>query len=126
MLNKKTPLIFYKIPAIIFAMAILYLAVVPIPQPPIDLPLSDKISHLGAFLVLGFLLALPIRKSGTLYLWTLILPISYGVLIELVQSQLPNRTFELLDILADVVGASIAYLVAFFIIRYRKRSQNDR
>lgn len=123
MLNIKKKLIFYKIPAIIFALAILYLAVVPIPPPPIELPLSDKISHLGAFMVLGFLLALPIRKSSTLYLWALVLPISYGVLIELVQSQLPNRTSELLDILADVIGASIAYLIAYMIIK--KRNQND-
>lgn len=111
------PLILYKTPALITALAILYLAIVPLPEPPVQVPLSDKISHMAAFLVLGILAALPFRRTQRRFFWTILLPLLYGAGIEFIQSFLPNRQPELLDFVADAIGAIFAHLIVVLIAK---------
>ncbi|RJG51673.1 VanZ family protein [Motilimonas pumila] len=80
--------------------AISWLAFTP-KAPGLDIQHFDKINHLAAFssLTLIALLAFSVPASR-IYLGLL----GYGITIELVQSQLPNRFASVADIAADGVG----------------------
>lgn len=84
-----------------------------IPSPPRALDLGwDKSNHTAAFAVLA-LLAIGAfwrapRRDAACGLGLL----AYGGLIELLQTQVPGRTGEWLDLLADGVGIALALLVA--------------
>lgn len=66
---------------------------------------NDKLQHLAAFAVLGFLAdhSLPDVRGGY---WRGIVPflLFYGAAIELVQAFLPYRSADLLDFAADFAG----------------------
>lgn len=66
----------------------------------------DKLGHLLAFLVLAWLadFAFPRRSFGSEKIVPLL---GFGLLIELVQQQLPYRQFSLLDWLADGLGVAL-------------------
>ncbi|HDR91371.1 MAG TPA: hypothetical protein ENN75_03875 [candidate division Zixibacteria bacterium] len=117
--SSKTQIILYKLPALLFALAILFLAVTPIPEPPVNVPMSDKIAHFGAFMLLGILAALPLRRGGRPFMWAFLLPSVYGVIIELIQSRVPNRTAEFMDFVADVLGALAAYIIVVIYVKYK-------
>ena len=87
--------------------AITTLALIPPGHEP--LPVSDKVNHIAAFLVLAWLAdhAYP-RFSRGAGLWVALL--GYGVLIEALQACIPYREASLGDLLADAVGLA-AYLV---------------
>jgi VanZ family protein len=87
--------------------AITTLALIPPGHEP--LPVSDKVNHIAAFLVLAWLAdhAYPGYGRGT-GLWLALL--GYGVLIEALQATLPYREASLGDLLADALGLT-AYLV---------------
>lgn len=83
------------------------------PQPPglPDVPMSDKLAHFGIYIVLAFLVDASWPDQGfTRMKWLSLL--IYGVLIELLQSQIPNRFFSIADLAANMAGvASYAFLV---------------
>jgi VanZ family protein len=89
---------------------IFYLAVIPrhisvIPD------LGDKFEHLGAFLVLAFLLDFSFHPTGfNVKKFSFLL--GYGLLIEIVQSFLPFRDFSLGDLVADTLGICL-YCLSF-------------
>ena len=76
------------------------LAFAPLIEPPLFS--YDKANHVFAFAVLAWLVELSWPNRPLAVRWGLLL--GYGMLIELVQSQLPYREFSLLDIVADGVG----------------------
>lgn len=93
-----------------------------------DLPLRDKGAHFLAYGALGFWVAHAVRatwlgkKSGRRKaLKTLVLAwaitFGWGLLDELHQAYVPGRSPELLDLVADAIGASfgakVRYLLAF-------------
>ena len=72
------------------------------------LPL-DKVLHAGAYATLAGLLAYAALPRG----WPALLAVAlaataYGAGIEVVQTFLPRRTFDLLDLAANGVGAAVA------------------
>lgn len=77
---------------------------------PIASDMNDKINHTFAFFVLTFLayLGFPKIKNSLLIITPLVI---YGVLIELTQQYLPHREFSLLDLVADISGCLIFFLV---------------
>jgi VanZ family protein len=87
--------------------AITTLALIPPGHEP--LPVSDKVNHIAAFLVLAWLAdhAYP-RYSDGAGLWVALL--GYGLLLEGLQATLPYREASLADLLADAAGLA-AYLV---------------
>jgi len=87
--------------------AITTLALIPPGHEP--LPVSDKVNHVAAFLVLAWLAdhAYP-RFSRGASLWVALL--GYGLLIEGLQATLSYREASLGDLLADAAGLA-AYLV---------------
>lgn len=70
----------------------------------------DKLNHLAAFAAL----ALCAERGFGRQAWrrcTLAL-LGFGIFIELVQSQVPGRSAEAADVLADAVGIALGYLLA--------------
>ena len=82
------------------------------PSTPHDaLPQIDKVRHLLAFACLALVASLgwpPAPRTTSLITVGLM---AYGLLIELVQTQLPTRTGSLADWLADGVGIGIGLLL---------------
>jgi VanZ family protein len=71
---------------------------------------ADKILHLGIFFVLGFLFHFAFPKIKTLSYFLLLL--FYGFLTEYLQFAMQlGRSAEFLDIVADAIGISFAYLI---------------
>lgn len=87
--------------------AILYLATT---SEPYLVPASsyDKVNHLIAFAELTVLSRL--AWPGTHPIRLILLLIAFGLLIEIIQSQLPYRDFSLADVVADAVGVVIGLL----------------
>jgi len=70
--------------------------------------INDKVGHVMAFILLGLLSqqAYPSKCSDwVLYAWLL----AYGLGIEAIQYFIPERSFSLLDLVADAAGLLIAF-----------------
>ena len=88
---------------IVALIAIYIAALLPQAQVP-DFRWSDKANHIFAFVVLGLLFRLGFRVS---YWQSLLWLIGYGVFIELSQYFTPDRSAELADIGADMIGSFV-------------------
>ena len=86
---------------------LLWLALVPLPEVAAGEMLSDKAWHALAFmlLMLWFSSLYPRRR----YLLVFLGLTAYGVLMELLQSQVPNRYAELADFYAAVIGLLLGW-----------------
>ena len=102
----------YLVGALIWASFILVLTLTPGKSVP-DLSLFDydKLGHAGIFLIQSYLLitGLYIRsgiKSKTRYvLIGSVTAVVYGFMIEFIQQFIPDRGMELLDAIANIIGA---------------------
>lgn len=83
-----------------------YLAFSPAPPPSLDFG-WDKLNHLSAFATLAFVAWHGAARPRTRWLWLPLALLGYGVLIELVQAQLPPREADPLDVLADACGLAL-------------------
>lgn len=101
---------------VVSAAAILYLATTsePYPVPSAD---NDKLNHVLAFLQLTIVTRLAWPGLGRI--WILSGLLAFGTAIEVVQSQLPYRTFAIADIVADAAGIAIGLLPCPAFIRPR-------
>lgn len=78
------------------------------------IPLFDKWVHIGMFTILVYLFALAFRTIIRSHGWVLPLiagiALSYGIAMEFVQKYwIPNRSFDVTDILADGIGCCIGW-----------------
>jgi len=84
----------------------------------------DKWVHITIFFLLCFLFGYPLRKFNSKNLLPLLfticlLGIAYGIAVEFIQKYwIPNRSFDVWDIMADTIGC----IIAFFWLK-RKRKQ---
>ena len=108
--------------AIAWASVIFYLS----SQPGIDTPLlfpgQDKLFHLIAFGLLGFLLmgSMKTTRSGyrTRQVWIVVgLVATYGVLDEFHQYFVPGRSVEFYDALADAAGGLLGAWGMYYLTR---------
>lgn len=90
--------------------AILWLAISPLPRimPPVTW--SDKVLHLVVFcgLMVWFAALFPRRH----YLAVLIALLLYGLLMEFLQSMVPDRAAEFADVVADIAGLLLGWVLA--------------
>jgi VanZ family protein len=114
-----------KWPAIIWTGLIFILLVIPSEGIPnkgmLGLPHIDKLAHVVLFGVFVWLWsrntsAQHARQAFRFFL----ISTSYGILMEFVQAGFTNRAFEILDILADLSGAAIAWLLISLSVRGKK------
>ena len=101
---------------VVALIAIYILALLPQAQAP-QLHWSDKASHVFAFMVLGFLLRLGYRVS---YWQSLLWLIAYGVFIEFSQYFTPDRSAELADIGADMIGSLVGLKLHKYLRKVRR------
>ena len=85
----------------------------------------DKIVHFGLFTVLICLFAYPFNKFAIankkrlnwFFLFSII-GVVYGISIEFIQKYyIPNRSFDLFDIVADTIGCIVGYIVAKWLFK---------
>lgn len=79
----------------------------------------DKLIHLSIFAFLGFSILMSF-KFLKVYQFIIII-IIYGIGTEVLQEVMHlGRSFELLDILADLVGSVLGFLIYKFALKYFK------
>lgn len=89
------------------------------------IPYIDKIVHFGMFFGLMSVLIFEnrklIKKTVSLFYLALI-PLSYGIIIELMQSFLTSsRSGSIFDALADLAGISVSVLICLSVDSIRNR-----
>ena len=90
--------------------------------------ISDKIKHFSAYLGLAVLLGLNLhfqekwKSFAQHYLsYTFIICTAYGLIDEIHQIFVPNRSAEFLDWVADLSGAILGVLIVRFFIKVIKK-----
>ncbi len=86
--------------------------------------MSDKANHVLAFYVLALLVDFSFPKDN-LGLAKVLALLTYGLLIEIVQSFLPNRTASLLDLVADGVGI-VLYKLSLPLLKHVPALRRDK
>lgn len=124
--RKSVPFFIWKLPAIGLAAFILYMALTPPPEIPLQIPFYDKVLHFGAFFALSLLAALPFRQDKKIVIWSIILPIAFGAFIELLQMTTRTRQAELVDLVADIIGTLIGFGIALIITAKQSQAQHQR
>ncbi|HEY4874834.1 MAG TPA: VanZ family protein [Puia sp.] len=112
--------IFYPIAWSIIVLILLTLPGSMLPQEKVfAIPNFDKLVHMGLFG--GFVLLWSLyfnkkilnqRKLLVIFFRIFIISSLYGATTEFIQRYIPSRDFDVADILADVIGAAIAYGIA--------------
>ncbi|MEM1326363.1 MAG: VanZ family protein [Bacteroidota bacterium] len=91
-----------------------------------DLVAWDKLAHAAVYTIFGLLLYLfwrifTGRQKAMIWSWSV--AVSYGIAMEVVQySFFPNRYFEIFDIFANIVGATISLLLIYFLTDKKSQS----
>ena len=94
----------------------------------LDIPGFDKLAHALLYAGLAGLVSTGIRRSdprvlNTVQFWLpIVFATAYGLSDEIHQYFVPNRTFDLFDIVADATGAT---MVQIYLIRYRWSSTTE-
>jgi len=90
--------------------------------PPLPLPLNlwDKAQHFVAYAVLAILASVvlnPIRWSPKIrYLTVFSLTVGYGALDEWLQAFIPGRHPDVLDFVADALGATLGIALHYLVV----------
>lgn len=112
------------LPAIFWGIVIAVLSLMPgknMPEVIWDIANPDKLAHAFVYMILSFLLFRGFYLRGQLkretIIWGLFISIVYGILLEILQyAFFPDRYFELLDIIANIIGSILSLvLIKFFL-----------
>jgi VanZ family protein len=96
---------------------------IPAPKIPVPVRHADKVAHLSAYAVMGFLCARWRREGGASQKGAALYSLGFVALVgafdEIHQFWIPGRTMDVADWVADVAGGAVgiafsAYLPAFF------------
>ena len=91
---------------LLYAVAIWVVSSGPIPEQVIEhVPIWDKAAHVIEYAVLAVLLCWALRGRALWWLIAVSLTALYGAVDEFHQSFVPGRSSDVLDALADLVGA---------------------
>jgi VanZ family protein len=105
-------LVAYWLPAALCAAAVLFLGSRPNLKPPVSFPFVDKLLHMSEYGVLGILLTRAVRASWDAAtpaaLAALCLGVAIGTADEVHQAQVPGRSSDAFDLLADTAGLALA------------------
>ncbi|MEQ6121676.1 VanZ family protein [Reichenbachiella sp. MALMAid0571] len=85
--------------------------------PRFDIPHFDKIGHFGLFFVLTVLLFQALKPLDKMIKWIglFVYCIFLGVITEYLQTKIPGRSGDVLDLIADLVGSISGFFVTFYI-----------
>ena len=82
-------------------------------------PIGTSINHALAFLYLSILGFISYMRDKSFNQTTIFL-ISLSIILELSHYFIPNRSFEFLDLFANLLGTLIAIFIIIFYKRYKK------
>ena len=91
-------------------------------------PFLDKIKHIAVYFGLGILLYLALSASKNLAIKRYTIPLTFvsgfflGVIDEIHQLFVPERSFSIFDMAADGIGIILALAVIFVVSKIRNRS----
>ena len=108
--------------ALSWAGLIFYLSSQPSIETPALFPGQDKLFHLIAFGILGFL-AMGARQASqqgypTGQVWQVVFAVMlYGILDEFHQYFVPGRSADVYDVLADIVGGLLGAWAMYWLVR---------
>ncbi len=108
---------------VLYSSFILYISSLPQSSLP-HISISDKLAHFFIYFILGIIFANflnSLKKPGVFLLVgaTLLFVTLYGTLNEIYQALIPGRSFDELDILANIIGGAFggsAYLVVNYLV----------
>lgn len=117
----------YLAPSIVFASLIFIISNQEnIKLPEIGFDLIDKFLHFFAYLIFGLTIFWAIfnlyseKNTRTKFVYLLIIGTIYALTDELHQSYIPGRTFDIFDIVADILGICASYLVFGYVVKLIK------
>ncbi|HEX9252368.1 MAG TPA: VanZ family protein [Ignavibacteriaceae bacterium] len=120
------------VPLVIYWIILLILTSLPSSMA-INMDVSDKIEHFGAYGLLGVFLYLNLFLQEKFALlkkypatFTVIIASIYGLLDELHQLFVPGRSAELLDWLADFLGSLTAVLITRYLVKKIKQNEIEK
>jgi VanZ family protein len=91
-----------------------------------DVVAWDKVVHAGVYAIFGLLLYWVwkiVANRRKAIIWSWLVAVAYGILMEVVQYRFfPNRYFEIFDIFANIVGATISLLIIYFLTDKKSQS----
>jgi len=117
---------FYWFPVLLYCLLIFIQSSFPASEYVPEFDFSDKLLHVGAYAVLGFLLyrAFSAMDNGAttvrLIAISIFLTALYGASDEIHQYFVPSRSAELFDFAADAIGGIIGVFVALLILENRR------
>ena len=82
-------------------------------------PIGTSINHALAFLCLSMLGLISYMRDKR-FNQNMILLISLSIILELTHYIIPNRSFEFLDLFANLLGTLIAIFIIIFYKKYKK------
>lgn len=92
---------------------------------------SDKLKHFGAYFILAFLLSLNLyfqerwkNLAFSPFIYAFLACTIYGVIDELHQILVPNRSAEFLDWLADLSGSFVGVIFSALFLKYIKKNNS--
>lgn len=114
----------YQSPAIVWALVIFILSSLPdIPGPRLNVRFEDKLDHVIAYAILGFLVCRALWYQSRFPRWrqayaraALVLGILYGISDEFHQAFIPGRFSDPWDVAADAVGILLGVLIFKFFL----------
>ena len=83
-------------------------------------PIGTSINHALAFLYLSILGLISYMRNKN-YNQLCIFLISLSIILELAHYFIPNRSFEFLDLFANLLGTLIAIFIIIFYKKYKKK-----
>ena len=115
----------YKVFVIGWSLIILFFTLsssAPDALPRFDIPHFDKIGHFGLFFILTFLLFQSLKPLDKMVKWVglFVYCIFLGAITEYLQTKIPGRSGDIMDLLADIVGSISGFFVTSYInLHYR-------
>ena len=98
-----------KVLTIILYLFVFIFAIFPISDSGVQIPYQDKLLHILVFFFLSISTLIAFENltlSNAFFLLA-----SFGLFIEIAQFFIPFRSFEFLDLIADIIGALIGFKV---------------
>jgi len=94
---------------VLYVLIITYLSLTPIEHKVVSERLWDKASHFLAYLILFIIVKKVHTKSS--YLTCAIICFVYSFILECIQYFIPNRYFDVLDMLANALGTALGVVI---------------
>jgi VanZ family protein len=128
--------VYLHLPLALYSIFILVFSIRPVPEELPDLPDIDKLYHFAAYFILGLLwarslLSLSVAENGRgrrrkVIIIAATVASMFGILIEVIQYFVPERSADVIDALANWAGALSGSLVYSYISARFPRKEGER